>query len=140
MSIKPTVTIRFPAPLPAEVPCPICLDEETNKSTGCLVCDRTGKVNITVDAKVPIQRALIIKYVAENLRDVASALSEKWGLIPEVETEEVADINNKQYEIVRISSVGGVVWVVNRLDELENPRYFKTYKELAQFRSGWIEE
>jgi len=140
MSIKPTVTIRFPAPLPAEVPCPICLDGETNKSTGCIVCDRTGKVNITVDAKVPIQRALIIKYVAENLRDVASALSEKWGLIPEVETEEVADINNKQYEIVRISSVGGVVWVVNRLDELENPRYFKTYKELAQFRSGWIEE
>lgn len=140
MSIKPTVTIRFPAPLPAEVPCPICLDEETNTSTGCIVCDRTGKVNITVDAKVPIQRALIIKYVAENLRDVASSLSEKWGLIPEVETEEVADINNKQYEIVRISSVGGVVWVVNRLDELENPRYFKTYKELAQFRSGWIEE
>jgi hypothetical protein len=140
MPIKPTVTIRFPAPLPAEVPCPICLDEETNTSTGCIVCDRTGKVNITVDAKVPIQRALIIKYVAENLRDVASALSEKWGLIPEVETEEVADINNKQYEIVRISSVGGVVWVVNRLDELENPRYFKTYKELAQFRSGWIEE
>ena len=120
------------------MPCPICLDEETNKSTGCIVCDRTGKVNITVDAKVPIQRALIIKYVAENLRDVASSLSEKWGLIPEVETEEVADINNKQYEIVRISSVGGVVWVVNRLDELDTPRYFTSRQELDKFKQGWM--
>lgn len=140
MPVKPTVTIRFPAPLPAEVPCPICLDEKTNKSTGCLVCNRSGKLKITVDAKVPIQRALIIKYVAENMREVAQSLSEKYGLIPEIETEEVADINNGQYEIVRVSSVGGVVWIVNRLDELESPRYFKTYKELQMFRSGWIEE
>ena len=140
MSVKPTVTIRFPAPLPAEIPCPICMDEKTNKGTGCLVCKRTGKLKITVDAKVPIQKALIIKYVVENMRDVAQSLSEKYGLIPEIETEEVADKNNGQYEIVRVSSVGGGVWIVNRLDELESPRYFKTYKELQMFRSGWIEE
>tara|TARA_R100000781_G_scaffold9994_1_gene9695 strand:+ start:8418 stop:8816 length:399 start_codon:yes stop_codon:yes gene_type:complete len=132
--VKPTVTIRFPAPLPAEIPCPIC---EGNK---CKVCDWTGKLHITVDAKVPIQRFLIIKYVAENMREVAQSLSEKYGLIPEIETEEVVDVSNGQYEIVRISSVGGVVWLVSRLDELESPRYFKTYKELQMFRSGWIEE
>ena len=138
--MKPTVTIRFPAPLPAEVPCPICMDEQSNRGTGCIVCNRTGKLKITVDAKVPIQKFLIIKYVAENIREVAQSLSEKYGLIPDIETEEVADINDGQYEIVRVSSVGGVVWLVNRLDDLENPRYFKTYKELQMFRSGWIEE
>ena len=112
--MNPSVTIRFPAPLPAEVPCPICSRIGDTRGTGCLVCDRSGKILITVDAKVPIQRGLIVKYVL--------------------------DVGDGQYEIVRISSLGGVVWIANRLDELESPRYFKTLKALKNFRGGWIEE
>ena len=66
--MKRTVTINFPAPLPAEIPCPIC---EGNK---CRICDRTGKMHLTVDAKIPIQRGLIVKYVAENMNAVSTEL------------------------------------------------------------------
>jgi hypothetical protein len=132
--MNPTITIRFPAPLPAEISCPIC---EGNR---CRVCDLTGKIKLTVDAKVPIQRALIIKYVAENLETIAPLLTKQYGLSPEVETEEVTDVGDGQYEIVRISSLGGVIWIANRLDDLESPRYFKSLKELVRFKGGWIEE
>ena len=54
--MKRAVTVRFPAPLPAEIPCPIC---EGNK---CKVCNKIGRIEVTVDAKVPIQRELIVQY------------------------------------------------------------------------------
>ena len=38
-----------------------------------------------------------------------------------------------------ISSIGGVCWVVNRIDELEPPRYFQTYQELVKFKGGLSE-
>ena len=132
--MKPTITIRFPAPLPAEIHCPIC---DGNK---CKVCEYSGKMRLTVDAKVPIQRALIVKYVAENLETIAQLLTKQYGLSPDVETEEVVDVGEGQYEIVRISSLGGTIWIANRLDELESPRYIKSLKELKRFRGGWIEE
>ncbi len=129
--MRRTVTINFPAPLPAEIPCPIC---EGNK---CRICDRTGKMHLTVDAKVPIQRGLIVKYVAEHMNEVSTELSKHYGLVPDVETTEMIDINSGQYEIVKISSLGGVIWVANRVDELESPRYFKSIKDLKTFKSGW---
>ena len=129
--MRRTVTINFPAPLPAEIPCPIC---EGNK---CRICDRTGKMHLTVDAKIPIQRGLIVKYVAENMNAVSTELSKHYGLVPDVETTEMIDINSGQYEIVKISSLGGVIWVANRVDELESPRYFKSIKDLKTFKSGW---
>ena len=132
--MKPTVTVRFPAPLPAEIPCPIC---DGNRCRGC---DKTGKMRLTVDAKVPIQRALIVKYVAENLETIAQLLTKQYGLTPDVETEEVVDVGEGQYEIVRISSLGGTIWIANRIDELESPRYITSLKELKRFRGGWIEE
>ena len=97
-------------------------------------------MRLTVDAKVPIQRALIVKYVAENLETIAQLLTKQYGLSPDVETEEVVDVGEGQYEIVRISSLGGTIWIANRLDELESPRYIKSLKELKRFRGGWIEE
>jgi len=126
--MKKAVTIRFPAPLPAEITCPIC---EGNK---CIVCKKTGKIKITVDAKVPIQRSLIIQYVVENVKDIAYELSRQYGLTQEVETEDMFTIGNATYEIVKISSLGGVVWIANRVDELESPRYFKSISDLQNFR------
>tara|TARA_R100001509_G_scaffold99998_3_gene58483 strand:+ start:362 stop:760 length:399 start_codon:yes stop_codon:yes gene_type:complete len=126
--MKKAVTIRFPAPLPAEITCPIC---EGNK---CIVCKKTGKIKITVDAKVPIQRSLIIQYVVENVKDIAYELSRQYGLTQEVETEDMFTIGNATYELVKVSSLGGVVWIANRVDELESPRYFKSISDLQNFR------
>tara|TARA_R100000030_G_C3216580_1_gene114791 strand:- start:2 stop:406 length:405 start_codon:yes stop_codon:yes gene_type:complete len=133
MSSRKAVTIQFPAPLPAEISCPIC---EGNK---CKVCDMTGKMKLVVDAKVPIQRNLIVKYVSNNLESIALELSRNYGLVPEVNTQEIFECDeNRQYEIVKISSLGGVIWVANRLDDLESPRYFTTLKELTRFKEGWF--
>jgi len=131
--MKKAVTIRFPAPLPAEIPCPIC---EGNK---CRVCDKTGKIKVTVDAKVPIQRHLIVQYIAEHMDEIANELTQKFGLVPDIQTEDMFEVEGKTYELVKISSLGGVVWVAHRVDEQESPRYFKSWKNLQQFRSGWLE-
>ena len=131
--MKRTVTINFPAPLPAEIPCPIC---EGNK---CRICDRTGKMHLTVDAKIPIQRGHIIKYVADNMKTVSAELTKKYGLVPEVETVEVFESENGQFEVVQISRIGGACWVVNRLDEFEHPRYFTSGKQLKDFKKGVME-
>jgi hypothetical protein len=131
--MKKAVTIRFPAPLPAEIPCPIC---EGNK---CRVCEMEGKIKVTVDAKVPIQRHLIVQYIAEHMDEIANELSQKFGLVPDIETEDMFDVEGRTYELVKISSLGGVVWVAHRIDAQESPRYFKSWKNLQQFKGGWLE-
>ena len=128
--MKKAVTVRFPAPLPAEIPCPIC---EGNK---CKVCDMTGKIKVTVDAKVPIQRHLIVQYIAEHMDEIANELTQKFGLVPDVQTEDMFQVGDKTYELVKISSLGGVCWVAHRVDELESPRYFKSLKQLQEFKGG----
>tara|TARA_Y100000766_G_C18793638_1_gene549478 strand:+ start:386 stop:799 length:414 start_codon:yes stop_codon:yes gene_type:complete len=134
--MKEAITIRFPAPLPAEIACPVCADVEGKRGRGCKACEFDGKIRITVDAKIPIQRGHIIKYVAENLSAVASELTRVTGLVPEVETIEVIETENGQFEIVQISSLGGAVWIANRLDEFAAPRYFYSLKGLQQFKEG----
>ena len=133
---RQAVTIRFPAPLPAEIPCPICADIEGQRGRGCKACDFDGKIRITVDAKIPIQRGHIIKYVSENLSVVASELTRVTGLVPEVETVELLETELGQFEIVQISSLGGAVWIANRLDEFAAPRYFYSIQGLKQFKEG----
>jgi len=63
-------------------------------------------------------------------------LTKQYGLVPDVEPVDMFDVDGKQYEIVRVSSLGGVVWIANRLDEFESPRYFKSMKAYLQFKSG----
>ncbi len=133
---RQAVTIRFPAPLPAEIPCPICTDVEGKRGRGCIACDFEGKIRITVDAKIPIQRGHIIKYVSENLSVVASELTRVTGLVPEVETVELLETELGQFEIVQISSLGGAVWIANRLDEFAAPRYFYSIQGLKEFKEG----
>ena len=131
---KRAVTVVLPAPHNAEIPCPIC---EGNK---CKVCKMTGKLSIKVAPKIPIQRAHIIKYVVDNIHEVAKEITYKYGLVPEIQTKEVINVNDGQYEIVQVSSIGGSCWVVNRLDELETPKYFTARKELDKFKQGWFSE
>lgn len=131
---KKAVTVTLPAPHDAEVNCPIC---EGNK---CKVCNMKGKIKFEVAPKIPIQRAHIIKYVVDNLHDVASEVTRLYGLVPEINTKEVIQLNGGQYEVVQISSLGGACWVVNRLDDLDTPRYFTSRRELEKFKQGWMLE
>ena len=131
--MKKAVTIRFPAPLPAEIECPICLGNK------CVVCEMSCKIKVTVDAKVPIQRHLIVQYIAEHMSEIANELSQKFGLVPDIETEDMFEVEGRTYELVKISSLGGVVWVAHRIDKQESPRYFKSWKNLQQFMGGWLE-
>ena len=132
MTKKTAVTVTLPAPHKARVKCPIC---EGNK---CNVCKMTGELAIEVAPKIPIQRAHIIKYVVENIHDVAREITKKYGLTPEVNTIEVVEINNGSYEVVQVSSLGGSCWIVNRLDELDAPKYFTSRQELDKFKQGWM--
>jgi hypothetical protein len=132
--MKKAVTVTLPAPHKARVKCPIC---EGNK---CNVCKMTGELAIEVAPKIPIQRAHIIKYVVENIHEVAREITKKYGLVPEINTIEVLEVNSGQYEIVQISSVGGSCWVVNRIDELDAPKYYTSRKELDKFKQGWFNE
>ena len=129
---KRAVTVTLPAPHKAQIKCPIC------KGNKCVVCKMTGNLAIDVAPKIPIQRAHIIKYVMENMQDVSQELTRMYGLVPEIGTKEVVVVNEGQYEIVQISSLGGACWVVNRLDLLETPRYFTALKDLKKFKEGWM--
>jgi hypothetical protein len=131
---KRAVTVTLPAPYAAEIKCPIC---SGNK---CKVCKNTGSMKINVAPKIPIQRAHIIKYVVENMHEVAGELTRMYGLTPEIHTKEIIEMDGGQYEVVQISSLGGACWVVNRLDELEIPRYFVSRKELEKFKGGMMIE
>lgn len=131
---KRAITVTLPAPHKAQIKCPIC------KGNKCMVCKMTGNLAIDVAPKIPIQRAHIIKYVMENMQDVSQELTRMYGLVPEIGTREVLDINGGQYEIVQVSSLGGACWIVNRLDELDTPRYFTSMKEVKKFKEGWMLE
>ena len=131
---KKAITVTLPAPHKARVSCPIC------KGNKCVVCNMTGELAIEVAPKIPIQRAHIIKYVVENIHEVAREITKKYGLVPEINTIEVLEVNSGQYEIVQISSLGGSCWVVNRIDELDAPKYYTSRKELDKFKQGWFNE
>jgi len=131
---KRAVTVTLPAPHDAEVTCPIC---EGNK---CKVCNSVGKITFEVAPKIPIQRAHIIKYVVDNIHEIAGEITRMYGLIPEVTTLEILEVNDGQYEVVQVSSLGGACWIVNRLDELSTPNYFTSRKELKKFKEGWMVE
>jgi hypothetical protein len=130
--MKRAITITLPAPHPTEIKCPIC---EGNK---CKVCKNTGSLKIQVAPKIPIQRAHIIKYIVDNMHEVAGEISRMYGLAPEIETKEVIERSGSQYEIVQVSSIGGACWIVNRLDELMAPQYFTSRKDLENYKGGMI--
>ena len=131
------ITVKFPAPLPAEIPCPICRFEEGKRGKGCIACEFEGKINLTVDAKIPIQRAHIIQYVANNMSAVSQELTRLYGLVPKVETTEVIETENGQFEIVQVSSLGGAGWIANRLAELAAPKDLFHHQALEIFKGGF---
>ena len=138
--MKKAITVKFPAPMPAEIPCPVCSKEQGRKGSGCIACNFSGRLKITVDAKIPIQQGHIVKYVADNLTEFSAELTKLTGLVPQVETVDVVDSQLGKYEIVQISSIGGAVWIANRLDDFAAPRYMYSLKDLKDFKEGYLNE
>jgi hypothetical protein len=120
----------LPATLPAEITCPIC---DGNK---CKVCDKTGAIKLKVDARVPIQRADIVKYIVENLSTISREISRMYNLTPQIGTSEIVDTEHGVYEVVQVSSVGGVCWIVWNTRELEPPMYYTDYQKLTKWKGG----
>jgi hypothetical protein len=69
---------------------------------------------------VEIQQPLIIKYIVDNLETVSSEIQRLYGKTPNVETYIVTD----EYEIIRVDSLSGSVWIALNLKKVENPKYF----------------
>ena len=58
-----------------------------------------------------------------------------YGLVPKVNTKEVYQTTYGTWEIVQVSSLGGAIWIANRVDVLEPPMYFYTLSNLKE----WME-
>lgn len=94
--------------------CPIC------SGASCNVCNKTGEYELEYTPYVEIQRPLIMKYIVDNIQVVSSELSRLYGKTPEIDTE----IVTKDYEVIRIDSLSGSVWICLNLKKIESPKYF----------------
>lgn len=96
------------------IDCPIC------SKNGCNVCNQTGEYELDSPPYVEIQQPLIIKYIVDNMANVSSEIQRLYGKTPKVETYMV----NENYEVIRVDSLSGSVWIALNLKEVENPKYF----------------
>jgi len=106
--------VRFPVLTNLIIECPICNGAE------CNVCNQTGEYELSSEPYVEIQQPLIIKYIVDNLPIIASEIQRLYGKTPTVETYFVSE----DYEIIRVDSLSGSVWIALNLKEVENPKYF----------------
>jgi hypothetical protein len=106
--------IRFPVLSNLVITCPICSGQK------CNVCNQTGEYELESEPYVEIQQPLIIKYIVDNLETVSSEIQRLYGHTPKVETYIVTD----EYEVIRVDSLSGSVWIALNLKEVENPKYF----------------
>tara|TARA_R100000734_G_scaffold18734_1_gene16323 strand:+ start:980 stop:1402 length:423 start_codon:yes stop_codon:yes gene_type:complete len=106
--------VRFPVLTNLIIECPICNGAE------CNVCNQTGEYELSSAPYVEIQQPLIIKYIVDNLPIIASEIQRLYGKTPSVETYCVSE----DYEIIRVDSLSGSVWIALNLKKVENPKYF----------------
>jgi hypothetical protein len=60
---------------------------------------------------------------------LSSEISRMYGKTPEVTTEFV----NKEYEIIRVDSLSGSVWIAHNLKNNSSPKYFFNRKEMEKW-------
>ena len=82
-----------------------------------------------------LSKAHIIKYVVENIREVANDIRDMDNFLNL--TPKVIEINSAQFEIVQISSLGGVYLDSNGLDELDTPDILLLDKN-DNSKQGWM--
>jgi|TARA_Y100000033_G_C2713731_1_gene94666 hypothetical protein len=106
--------VRFPVLSNLEIKCPIC------NGQNCNVCNQTGIYELDSEPYVEIQMPLIIKYIVDNIQSVSQEIQRLYGKTPNVETYIVTE----NYEVIRVDSLSGSVWIALNLKEVENPKYF----------------
>ena len=114
--------IRFPVIGPLIIECPIC------NGGKCNVCNNTGEYEMEREGYVMVQEPLVIKYIMDNMDKVSTEITRLYGKTPEVNTVKVT----KDYEIVRVDSLSGSVWIAHPLKN-GNPKYFFNEKEMEKW-------
>ena len=112
--------VRFPVIGPLLIECPIC------NGSKCNVCNNTGEYEMEREGYVMVQEPLVIKYIMDNMDKVSTEITRLYGKTPEVNTVKVT----KDYEIVRVDSLSGSVWIAHSLKDNSSPKYFFNEKEM----------
>lgn len=115
--------VRFPILTPTLIECPIC------SGTKCNVCNGTGEYEMESEAYVEVQQPLVVKYIVDNVATLSSEITRLYGKTPEVSTEKVSN----DYEVVRVDSLSGTVWITHNLKKVEAPKYFFNKEELEKW-------
>ena len=115
--------VRFPILSKTYIKCPIC------NSKGCNVCNWTGEYEMDGNSFVEIQQPLIVKYIIDNQSTISTEISRLYGGQPEISTDRVVG----NYEIIRIDSLSGSIWIAFNLKEMESPKYFHNEKEMEKW-------
>jgi hypothetical protein len=116
-------TVRFPTVSPLVIKCPIC------DGSKCNVCNNTGEYEMDNEPYVEIQQPLVVKYIMDNITTLSSEITRLHGKTPEVSTVKV----NKNYEVIRVDSLSGSVWIAHSLKDNSSPKYFFNEKEMEKW-------
>tara|TARA_R110002020_G_scaffold428139_1_gene637584 strand:+ start:253 stop:513 length:261 start_codon:yes stop_codon:yes gene_type:complete len=81
------------------------------------------------EAFVEIQQPLIVKYIIDNQSTISAEINRLYGGQPEIATDRVVG----KYEIIRIDSLSGSIWIAFNLREVESPKYFHNEKEMEKW-------
>jgi len=115
--------IRFPVIGPLIIECPIC------NGGKCNVCNNTGEYEMEREGYVEVQEPLVVRYIMDNMDKLSMEITRLYGKTPEVSTVKVT----KDYEIVRVDSLSGSVWIAHSLKDNSSPKYFFNEKEMEKW-------
>jgi hypothetical protein len=115
--------VRFPVIGPLLIECPICNGKE------CNVCNNTGEYEMNREGYVEVQEPLVVKYIMDNMDKLSMEITRLYGKKPEVSTVNVT----KDYEVIRVDSLSGSVWIAHSLKDNSSPKYFFNEKEMKKW-------
>ena len=78
---------------------------------------------------VEVQEPLVVRYIMDNMDKLSMEITRLYGKTPEVSTVKVT----KDYEIVRVDSLSGSVWIAHSLKDNSSPKYFFNEKEMEKW-------
>ena len=122
-SVRRFRRIRFPVIGPLIIECPIC------SGSKCNVCNNTGEYEMEREGYVEVQEPLVVRYILDNIDKLSMEITRLYGKTPEVSTVKVT----KDYEIVRVDSLSGSVWIAHSLKDNSSPKYFFNEKEMEKW-------
>jgi len=115
--------VRFPVIGPLLIECPICNGKK------CNVCNNTGEYEMEREGYVEVQEPLVVKYIIDNIDKLSMEITRLYGKKPEVNTVKVT----KNYEVIRVDSLSGSVWIAHSLKDNSSPKYFFNEKEMEKW-------